>query len=154
MTSRKHITLNSLFFMENVLKLTYIFPYPVDKVFWKYSNWEALSRWWWPNGFSNTFHAFDFRTGGKWVFTMSDGNNDYLNEHIFHKIEKYHIIMEHVVPPIFTLEVLFESLWECETEMTWISTFESAEFLEKMQDFLIEKNVENFERLALELRNF
>lgn len=62
--------------------------------------------------------------------------------------------MEHIVDPIFTLEVLLEEISESETKMTWVSTFESSKFLEKMQDFLIEKNNENFDRLDAELRNF
>lgn len=82
----------------------------------------------------------------------ADGQ-DYENEHIFHKIEKNHIIMEHIVEPIFTLEVLLESIGENETKMTWNSTFASTEFLEKMTDFLIEKNIENFDRLGAELQN-
>lgn len=85
---------------------------------------------------------------------MSDGQNNYLNEHVFHVIEDTRIIMEHIVEPVFTLEVLFEKIGENETKMTWISTFASAEFLEKMTDFLIEKNNENFDRLEAELGNF
>ncbi len=85
---------------------------------------------------------------------MSDQKNTYYNEMIFHTIEKDHIIMEHIVEPIFTLEVLFEATSEHETKMTWISTFANPEFLEHMRDFLIEKNEENFDRLDEELRNF
>lgn len=29
---------------------------------------ERLARWWGPDGFSNTFEVFEFRTGGRWVF--------------------------------------------------------------------------------------
>lgn len=103
----------------------------------------------------NTFHEFDFRTGGKWIFTMhsSDGK-DYENEQLFHKIEKNHIIMEHTPEPHFSTEILFEEIWENETKMTWISTFENPEFFAQMTDFLIEKNNENFDRLGAELRNF
>lgn len=85
---------------------------------------------------------------------MSDGENNYLNEHVFHIIEDARIIMEHIVEPIFTLEVLFEEIHENETKMTWISTFANAEFLAKMTEFLIEKNNENFDRLEAELQNF
>jgi len=83
----------------------------------------------------------------------ADGQ-DFLNEHIFHKIEKNHIIMEHIVEPIFTLEVVLEVTSENEAKMTWISTFENEEFLAQMRDFLIEKNNENFDRLDRELSNF
>jgi hypothetical protein len=79
---------------------------------------------------------------------------DYANEQVFHKIGKNHIIMEHTPEPHFSTEVILEEIEESETKMTWISTFESAEFLEKMRDFLTEKNNENFDRLEEELRNF
>ena len=82
-----------------------------------------------------------------------DGQN-YANEHIFHRIEKNHIITEHIVEPHFQTEIILEDLGENKTKMTWISTFESAEFLEKMRDFLIEKNGENFDRLEDELNNY
>lgn len=85
---------------------------------------------------------------------MRDANNDYHNEHIFHVIEDNRIVMEHIVEPIFTLEVLFEAVGKNETKMTWNSTFASEEFLTQMRDFLIEKNNENFDRLDAELRNF
>ena len=85
---------------------------------------------------------------------MRDTNNDYHNEHIFHVIEDNRIVMEHIVEPVFTLEVLFEAVGENETKMTWNSTFASAEFLDQMKDFLIDKNNENFDRLDAELRNF
>lgn len=83
----------------------------------------------------------------------ADGQ-DFLNEHVFHKIEKNHIIMEHIVEPVFTLEVILEEVSKNETKMTWNSTFANEEFLMKMRDFLIEKNGENFERLERELREF
>jgi len=82
-----------------------------------------------------------------------EGQN-YENEQIFHKIEKNHIIMEHTPEPHFSTEVIFEELGANETKMTWISTFESALFLEKMRNFLTEKNNENFDRLEAELQNF
>jgi len=81
----------------------------------------------------------------------ADGQ-DYENEHIFHKIEKNHIIMEHIVEPIFTLEVILEELGTNETKMIWNSSFANAGFLEKMRNFLIEKNNENFDRLEAELK--
>lgn len=31
---------------------------------------EHLKNWWGPAGFTNTFHEFDLRVGGKWTFTM------------------------------------------------------------------------------------
>lgn len=62
--------------------------------------------------------------------------------------------MEHIVEPIFTLEVILEKMSENETKMTLIATFEDANFLENARDFLREKNEENFDRLEEELKNF
>lgn len=42
----------------------------IEKVFSAWSDPEHLKNWWGPKGFTNTFHEFDFRVGGKWVFTM------------------------------------------------------------------------------------
>jgi hypothetical protein len=81
----------------------------------------------------------------------SSEGQDYPNEWIFRKIEKHHIIMEHIVAPIFTLEVSLEEMGENETKMIWNATFVDLDFLENARDFLIEKNGENFDRLEEEL---
>ncbi len=46
-----------------------------EAVFDAFRDPERLARWWGPDGFSNTFHTFEFRNGGSWQFTMhgSDG---------------------------------------------------------------------------------
>jgi len=49
---------------------------------------------------------------------------------------------------------MFDELGENETKMTWIATFKNTEFVEKMRDWLTEKNEENFDRLQAELQNF
>lgn len=85
---------------------------------------------------------------------MSDEENNYPNEMVFHVIKKECIVMEHTVEPHFSTEVLFEKLSESETKMTWISTFENPEFLTQMREYLIEKNNENFDRLETELKNY
>lgn len=85
---------------------------------------------------------------------MHDGINDYPNEWIFERIEKDRIVMKHSVPPYFSLEVILKERSMNETEMTWIATFADEAFLEKMRDFLIEKNHENFDRLEEELKLF
>jgi hypothetical protein len=84
----------------------------------------------------------------------SPDGKDYLNEWIFQKIEKNRIIIEHIVAPIFTLEVILEEVNQNEVKMTWNANFSDANFLENARDFLIEKNSENFDRLEKELQNF
>lgn len=41
-----------------------------SRLFRAWTNADELARWWGPRGFTNTFHAFDARPGGRWVFTM------------------------------------------------------------------------------------
>lgn len=31
---------------------------------------QRLARWWGPDGFTNQIDIFEFRPGGRWVFTM------------------------------------------------------------------------------------
>lgn len=139
---------------NNALSDSRILPYPADAIFAKYSNAEALARWWWPRGNTNAFSLFDFVQWGKWVFTMHDETNSYPNEWTFRKIDKNYIFMDHTVAPYFSLEVILDEVGKNETKMTWNSIWENWEFLAQKRDFLIEKNNENFDRLEEELRNF
>ena len=83
----------------------------------------------------------------------SDGN-DYHNEWKFLKVEDHHIIMRHSVAPFFFLEVTFEELEAKSTQMTWMAIFESEAFFNQMEDFLKEKNEENFDRLEEDLATY
>lgn len=56
-------------------------PAPPLAVFAAIKDPERLARWWGPDGFTNTFHTFEFRDGGSWLFTMYDQDGtDYPNE--------------------------------------------------------------------------
>jgi uncharacterized protein YndB with AHSA1/START domain len=46
------------------------FPVSRDELFQAFSDPARLAQWWGPEGFTNTFHEFDFRVGGVWRFTM------------------------------------------------------------------------------------
>ena len=43
---------------------------PRELVFEAFTEVRHLSRWWAPDGFTTTTHAFEFRAGGEWVFVM------------------------------------------------------------------------------------
>ncbi|HYY09145.1 MAG TPA: SRPBCC family protein [Actinomycetota bacterium] len=43
---------------------------PRDLVFEAFTDVSHLSEWWGPDGFTTTTHAFEFRPGGVWEFTM------------------------------------------------------------------------------------
>jgi uncharacterized protein YndB with AHSA1/START domain len=48
---------------------TRVFDAQPDRVFEAWMRPERLERWWGPEGFTTTTHAFDFRTGGTWKHT-------------------------------------------------------------------------------------
>jgi uncharacterized protein YndB with AHSA1/START domain len=43
---------------------------PRRLVFEAFTDVKHLAQWWGPNGFTTTTHAFEFRPGGVWDFTM------------------------------------------------------------------------------------
>jgi len=49
---------------------TRVLNYPQELVFKAWSDPEHLKNWWGTNGFTNTFHEFDFCEVGKWSFIM------------------------------------------------------------------------------------
>jgi uncharacterized protein YndB with AHSA1/START domain/pimeloyl-ACP methyl ester carboxylesterase len=47
------------------------FQAPLDRVWSAWTNPEKLTRWWGPKGWPVTSHAFEFREGGSWHFSMT-----------------------------------------------------------------------------------
>jgi uncharacterized protein YndB with AHSA1/START domain len=124
-----------------------------EQVFSAWTEAEHLKNWWGPDGFSNTFHEFDPRPGGHWKFTMHgpDGK-DYLNESVFLLIEENaRIVFNHIVPPFFQLQAGFEAAGPGLTRISFTQIFENAETLDKIRDFIGNKNEENLDRLEAEL---
>ena len=138
---------------DNTLSLARTFAYPMDVIFWKYIDQDALCRWWWPHGNTNIFHEFHPIEWGKWTFTMQSDGVDYPNEMIFRKIENNHLILEHILPHFF-LDISLDAISDNQTRMTWDMTWGSPEILARIREFLMEKNAENFDRLEEELKNF
>ena len=106
-----------------------------------------------PNGFTNTFETFEFRTGGEWNFTMHgpDGSN-YPNQSIFQEIEPGKgIVIEHVCQPYFTLRV---SLLPdaTGTRILWVQEFEDPKVLAAIRHIVEPSNEQNLDRLHMHLR--
>ena len=128
------------------------FPAPPESVFAAIQDPVRLARWWDPNGFTNTFHTFEFRRGGSWQFTMHgpDGT-DYPNQSEFLEIVPNSLVrIKHVNLPRFELSM---SLEPCATGtlISWFGVFENREFAENSRQFLEAANEQNLNRLALEV---
>lgn len=122
------------------------------QVFAAISNPERLARWWGPNGFTNTFSDFDFKSGGKWSLVMHgpDGAN-YPNDNVFGDIiPNQKVVVEHPMQPVFrlTIELAPSSTG---TLVTWAQTFESDEVARQIEHIVVPANDENLQRLKAEV---
>lgn len=128
---------------------TRIMPAPKDQVFSAWAEPDLLKKWWGPNGFSNSFHLFDFSEGGRWSFIMHgpDGRN-YPNESQFVKINPPElIVLNHLSNPKFQVQASFEELPDDRTRLGFTMIFPTEEECNALRAFVHEKNEENFNRL-------
>ena len=127
-------------------------PATPAQVFAAISSPERLARWWGPNGFTNSFSAFDFKTGGKWSLVMHgpDGAN-YPNDNVFGEIiPNQKVVVEHPMQPVFrlTIELAPSSTG---TLVTWAQTFESDDVARQIEHIVVPANDENLQRLQAEV---
>ncbi|MBK7026033.1 MAG: SRPBCC domain-containing protein [Polaromonas sp.] len=127
-------------------------PATPAQVFAAISTPERLARWWGPNGFTNTFSEFDFKTGGKWSLVMHgpDGAN-YPNDNVFGEIiPNQKVVVEHPMQPVFrlTIELAPSSTG---TLVTWAQTFQSDDVARQIEHIVVPANDENLQRLQAEV---
>lgn len=132
---------------------TRILNSPQELVFKAWSNPHHLKNWWGPKGFTNTFHEFDFREGGKWTFTMhGPEQGNYENDVEFIKIDEPNLIAwKRHSKPLFQILTTFEAISENETKVVFKMLFETVEECQKLKPYVVDKNEENFDRLEVEL---
>lgn len=122
---------------------------PASTLFKAFSNPENLKHWWGPKGFANTIHAFEFKPGGMWTFSMHgpDGT-DYPNECEFKEIvENKRIVFAHFLPVhVFTMTLGFETAGD-KTKFSFTMVFEDPTEVERIKQFVVPANEENFDRL-------
>ncbi|CAG7646023.1 hypothetical protein PAESOLCIP111_05081 [Paenibacillus solanacearum] len=113
---------------------------------------EHLAQWWGPNGFTNTFHTFDLRPGGKWEFVMHGPNGvDYPNKSEFVEIGPERIVLRHLGAPYFQLTAIFEDLGG-QTRLTWRQLFENAREYSAIKHIAAPANEQNLDRLEAQLQ--
>lgn len=126
---------------------------PRARVFEAIRDPKQLALWWGPNGFTNTFQDFDFRTGGDWRFVMRGPNGqDYRNHHTFGEIsEGEKVVFKHLSSPRFQLTVTLAEVGGGKTEITWQQLFETAEECARIKVYAVDGNEQNLDRLAAHL---
>lgn len=132
---------------------TRVLNFSQELVFNAWSNPEHLKNWWGPKGFTNTFHVFDFREGGKWTFTMhGPEQGNYENDVEFIKIDEPNLIAwKRYSKPLFQILTTFEAISENETKIVFKMLFETVEECQKLKPHVVDKNEENFDKLEVEL---
>ena len=132
---------------------TRTFNYPRNIVYKAWTDPDHLKNWWGPLGFTNTFHVFDFKVGGEWIFTMhGPEKGNYPNHCTFVAIQEPELLVwDRQSKPIFQVEVVFDAIAENETKVTFKQKFETPEECNKLRKYVPEKNEENMDKLDEEL---
>ena len=150
----KHENMNSHSATENEIITTRIFDADKESVFKMWSDAESLALWWGPKDFKNSFHQFEFKTGGIWSSTFHgpDGT-DYENKNVFVEIIKNELIVfDHFTGHNFRITAVFQDL-KGKTKLTWKMVFESVDEFEKVKAIVAVANEQNLDRLELLLKN-
>ena len=127
-----------------------LFGAPRPVVFRAFSDPAVLAVWWGPDGFTNTFHEFDFRPGGAWRFLMHgpDGSEFEMDKRFVEVVPPERITLEHLSPIHRFLMTVTLAEEGSGTRVSWRMDFQAAEDLEEIRPFLLEANEQNFDRLA------
>lgn len=133
----------------------------IDDVFAAFTDAERMARWWGPAGFTNTFHIFEFETGGRWVYTMhapNGGNPE--NESVYELVESpglannngAKVVIRHISQPLYRLTIELKPS-ENGTLVTWSQVFDDAEVASRIAKVVIPANEQNLDRLTAEVLN-
>jgi uncharacterized protein YndB with AHSA1/START domain len=125
-------------------------PWTCAQVWGAFSDPTALATWWGPDGFTNTFHEFDFRAGGAWKFTMHapDGAS-YPMDHVFLEVvaPERLVIRHRQAGHDFTLTITLRASG-AGTDLRWRQRFDDPAEGERLRSFLGPANEQNLDRLA------
>ena len=139
--------------LESDLLSSRLLSAPRKAVFAAFLDPEVLARWWGPAGFTNQFHEFDPRPGGRWRFVMRgpDGSEYALAKEFVEVAAPERIVLRQVdAVHGFVMTMLFAEEGSG-TRLTWRMRFDSQEEAEKVRVFVLAANEQNFDRLEAEL---
>lgn len=126
---------------------------PREQVFAAFADPARLARWWGPNGFTSTIHAFEFRRGGAWRFVMHgpDGT-DYPNENVFTDIlAPERIVLEQLSATHHFLMTITLAADGVRTRVGWRQVFDTATEKQRIAHYVTPANEQNLERLSAEV---
>lgn len=128
-----------------------VIPATPDEVFAAFSDPDRLARWWGPNGFTNTFHTFEFKTGGRWIYTMHSPNGGSpSNESVFELLAPRKLIIRHTSQPLYRLTIELKPT-ATGTTVLWLQEFDDAEVAKRIEKIVRPANEQNLDRLTAEV---
>lgn len=111
-----------------------------------------VARWWGPDGFASTIHAFPLHVGGIWQLTLHgpDGAS-YPNAYRVLRIEENRLLeLDHPSDNHhFVLTITLTPLG-AGTRVDWRQTFDTVEDYQPLADFLAQANEQVLARLSRE----
>ena len=123
----------------------------IEDIFAAFIDPDRLARWWGPAGFTNTFHTFEFETGGRWIYTMHSPNGGHPeNESVFELVEPRKIVISHVSQPLYRLTIQFRPT-ESGTNVSWSQEFDDDEVARRIEKIVVPANEQNLDKLMIEL---
>lgn len=134
---------------DRTLSTSRTLPYTPKEIYGAFASAYLLAAWWGPEGFTNTFEIFEFKTEGRWKFVMHgpDGK-DYLNESIFKElVNEAKVVIHHACPPHFTLTVELMPVSNG-THLTWNQVFDDAQTAQAVKQRAGPANEQNIDRLT------
>ena len=134
---------------DRTMRTSRTLPFSPMVIYGAFASPDLLALWWGPDGFANTFEAFDFKVGGQWRFVMHgpDGKN-YPNESVFAQLEPgRRIVIEHVCAPYFTLTVKLAPVADG-TQVSWEQVFADAETAQAVKRIVGPANEQNLDRMT------
>lgn len=132
---------------NGVCSTSRLFPFAPSAIWAAFADAGRLATWWGPDGFSNTFEIFEFKTQGRWKFIMHgpDGN-DYPNDCRFLEVSPQKIVIRHVSQPNFTLTITLVEV-NGNTNLGWYQAFDDPKVAESLAHIIIPANEQNLNRL-------
>ena len=126
-----------------------VVPFTREQVFKAWTDPELLAVWWGPKGFTNTFHTFELKPGGKWHFTMHGPDGvDYENLCVFQEIvDPERVVLDHIeTVHRFLLSGIFTAV-NSGTAIEFRQVFMSADECNRIRSFVTDANEQNLDRL-------
>ena len=131
-----------------------VLKHPPQRVFAAFADPGLMAQWWGPDGFTNTFELFEFRTGGRWKYVMHGPKGaTFQNESEFLDVTAPSaVVIQHISKPRYVLRVTLTPDPEG-TIVDWVQEFEDPAVAERIRHIVEPANEQNLDRLEAALRH-